>query len=151
MIPYNLYGIIQFEPKTVLAPVRGYSHPASSILLWNKWFTVFACDTINSSKQVLHTPTNTKTLLRFNSKIYCLAPKRLHNLIENIQNGRVYKPVNSNDRKFRELIHTQIAYVTLNFSFVSEGKKVDSMVFSEDEVNKVIEVHSITGSQFVTW
>ena len=57
--------------------------------------------------------------------------------------GRVYKPVNSNDRKFRELIHTQIAYVTLNFSFVSEGKKVDSMVFSEDEVNnfnKVIEV-----------
>ncbi|XP_078338663.1 uncharacterized protein LOC144626969 [Crassostrea virginica] len=25
------------------------------------------------------------------------------------------------------------------------------MVFSEDEVNKVIEVHSITGSQFVTW
>ncbi|XP_078336327.1 uncharacterized protein LOC111133389 isoform X2 [Crassostrea virginica] len=49
--------------------------------------------------------------------------------------GRVYKPVNSNDRKFRELIHTQIAYVTLNFSFVSEGKKVDSIVFSEDEVN----------------
>ena len=44
------------------------------------------------------------------------------------------------DQKFHELIHTQIAYVTLNFSFVSEGKKVDSMVFSEDEVNKVIEV-----------
>ena len=30
---------------------------------------------------------------------------------------RVYKPVNSNDRKFRELIHTQIAYVTLHFHF----------------------------------
>ena len=51
--------------------------------------------------------------------------------------------MNWNYRKFHELIHTQIAYVTLNFSFVSEGKKVDSMVFSEDEVNnfnKVIEV-----------
>ena len=31
--------------------------------------------------------------------------------------GRVYKPVNSNDRKFHELIHTQIAYVTLYFHF----------------------------------
>ena len=34
-----------------------------------------------------------------------------------LADGRVYKPVNSNDRKFRELIHTQIAYVTLHFHF----------------------------------
>ena len=33
-------------------------------------------------------------------------------------NGKGYKPVNSNDWKFRELIHTQIVYVIHNFRFL---------------------------------
>ena len=32
--------------------------------------------------------------------------------------GKGYKPVNSNDWKFRELIHTQIVYVIHNFRFL---------------------------------
>ena len=35
-----------------------------------------------------------------------------------IQVGKGYKPVNWNDRKLRELIHTQIVYVTHNFRFL---------------------------------